>query len=319
VVGDGAGAIVVCDAAAPARARGRRAARRPARDRRGGSAAARGQRPRALWGGVRAQVAALLGQLAEAMPGDRATAIRDHFLFTIVAAAARGDDVCVWAIGDGAYASGDQVRVLGPFADNQPPYLAYDLLDMPQPARSKPSTPGPARWRSRPTVSPSSGSPRSSTMPRSRTATACGGGSRSWRAAASASTGRRAGSSGLRPRCRMTRDRRAAVAAVTAAARTRPCPAQRGSTVRACNSRRRRCSAGGEAEVYDLGDGRVLNGGSHPITPLRGRAGRPGRGAGSARRATGQAARAPRQPAAEVVAPCGFALAGRRSTEVVGY
>src|SRR5258706_10945162 len=77
-VGDGAGAIVVCDgcgsgassevgarlgaqlviAAVAARLRG-------------------GQRPRALWGGVRAQVAALLGQLAEAMPGDRATAIRD--------------------------------------------------------------------------------------------------------------------------------------------------------------------------------------------------------------------------------------------------
>jgi hypothetical protein len=135
-VGDGAGAIVVCDgcgsgassevgarlgaqlviAAVAARLRG-------------------GERPSALWGGVRAQVAALLGQLAEAMPGDRATAIRDHFLFTIVAAAACGDEVFVWAIGDGAYATGDRVRVLGPFADNQPPYLAYDLLAMPQPAR----------------------------------------------------------------------------------------------------------------------------------------------------------------------------------------
>jgi hypothetical protein len=135
-VGDGAGAIVVCDgcgsgassevgarlgaqlviAAVAARLRG-------------------GQRPCALWDGVRAQVAAVLGQLAEAMPGGRAIAIRDHFLFTIVAAAACGDEVCVWAIGDGAYATADQVCVLGPFADNQPPYLAYDLLGMPQPAR----------------------------------------------------------------------------------------------------------------------------------------------------------------------------------------
>src|SRR5262245_20895126 len=135
-VGDGAAAIVVCDgcssgaytevgarlgaqlvvAAVAARLRG-------------------GEQPGALWGGVRAQVAAVLGQLAEAMPGDRTTVIRDHFLFTVVAAAARGDDVCVWAIGDGAYATGDQVHLLGPFADNQPPYLGYDLLDMPQPAR----------------------------------------------------------------------------------------------------------------------------------------------------------------------------------------
>ncbi|HZJ63240.1 MAG TPA: protein phosphatase 2C domain-containing protein [Kofleriaceae bacterium] len=134
--GDGAGAIVVCDgcsaghssevgarlgaqlviAAVTARLRG-------------------GESPGALWAGVRAQVAAVLGQLAEAMPGDRAAAIREHFLFTIVAAVAAGGEASVWAIGDGAYAFGDRMRELGPFTDNQPPYLAYDLLGMPQPAR----------------------------------------------------------------------------------------------------------------------------------------------------------------------------------------
>jgi hypothetical protein len=40
----------------------------------------------------------------------------------------------VWALGDGAFAIDGRTQVLGPFADNQPPYLAYDLLDMGQPA-----------------------------------------------------------------------------------------------------------------------------------------------------------------------------------------
>ena len=60
--------------------------------------------------------------------------VHEHFLFTIVAAAVADDEVAVWAIGDGAYtiAGRDLIacppRVLGPFADNQPPYLGYDLL-----------------------------------------------------------------------------------------------------------------------------------------------------------------------------------------------
>jgi len=133
-VGDGAGAIVVCDGCG-AGASSEVGARLGAQLVIGAIAArlARGERPSALWSGVRAQVTAVLGQLAEAMPGDRAAVIHEHFLFTIVAAAVAGDEACVWAIGDGGYAFGDlgRVRVLGPFADNQPPYLAYDLLGMP--------------------------------------------------------------------------------------------------------------------------------------------------------------------------------------------
>lgn len=131
-VGDGAGAIVVCDgcgSGASSEVGARLGAQLVI-----AAVAERlreGERPSALWGGVRAQVAAVLGQLAEAMPGDRTAAIREHFLFTIVAAAASRDGACVWAIGDGAYATGGEVHLLGPFEDNQPPYLAYDLLDMP--------------------------------------------------------------------------------------------------------------------------------------------------------------------------------------------
>lgn len=132
-VGDGAGAIVVCDGCGSG-ASSEVGARLGAQLVLGAVAArlSRGERPSELWTGVRAQVTAILGQLAEAMPGDRAAVVHEHFLFTVVAAAVAGDEVGVWAIGDGGYALGDRVQVLGPFADNQPPYLAYDLLGMPQ-------------------------------------------------------------------------------------------------------------------------------------------------------------------------------------------
>ncbi|MDB4960706.1 MAG: hypothetical protein JWP01_705 [Myxococcales bacterium] len=90
-----------------------------------------------LWARVRGEVAEVLARIVAAMPGDREQIIHDHFLFTIVAAAVAGDHVGVWVLGDGAYAiAGGQravssPRVLGPFENNQPPYLAYDLLGAP--------------------------------------------------------------------------------------------------------------------------------------------------------------------------------------------
>jgi protein phosphatase 2C-like protein len=83
----------------------------------------------AIWDDVRRDLVARL----RALELD-AGAIRDHLLFTIVAAAVAGDDTAVWAIGDGAYDLAGSPHVLGPFADNAPPYLAYDLLDDPRPA-----------------------------------------------------------------------------------------------------------------------------------------------------------------------------------------
>ena len=77
---------------------------------------------------ARAEVVRAIGELIERMPGDRLAVMRDYFLFTVVAAATAGGETIVWAIGDGAYALDGAARVLGPFADNQPPYLAYDLV-----------------------------------------------------------------------------------------------------------------------------------------------------------------------------------------------
>jgi hypothetical protein len=82
----------------------------------------------ATWDGARADVAAVLSELVGKLAGDRDRVIHDHALFTIVATAASGEDAAVWALGDGAYSFGDTTHVIGPFDDNAPPYLAYDLL-----------------------------------------------------------------------------------------------------------------------------------------------------------------------------------------------
>lgn len=81
-----------------------------------------------LWPGVQAEVIAALAALADRMGEDRVRTVVDHFLFTVVAVAATSDVTSVWAVGDGAYSFGGATRVLGPFADNQPPYLGYALL-----------------------------------------------------------------------------------------------------------------------------------------------------------------------------------------------
>lgn len=140
--GEGMGAVVVCDgcgagASSEVGARlgarlviaaVRRALERGAPEGRAGWAA--------LWAEARAHVIVALEGLVAAMApgagaGERATIVHDHCLFTIVAAAVSNDTASVWAIGDGGYAIGDRAQLLGPFADNQPPYVGYDLLGEP--------------------------------------------------------------------------------------------------------------------------------------------------------------------------------------------
>jgi hypothetical protein len=68
--------------------------------------------------------------------------VRDHLLFTIVAAAITRDEAAVWAIGDGAYVVDGETQALGPFANNEPPYLAYDLYGDARPAHFQVLAPG---------------------------------------------------------------------------------------------------------------------------------------------------------------------------------
>lgn len=59
-------------------------------------------------------------------------ALQEHLLCTTIAAACSDRAAAVWALGDGAFVTGGELTVLGPFPDNAPPYLAYDLLGEPR-------------------------------------------------------------------------------------------------------------------------------------------------------------------------------------------
>ena len=53
--------------------------------------------------------------------------LREHLLFTIVAAVLSGGRAVVFSCGDGVVAVDGAVRRLGPFPGDAPPYLAYGL------------------------------------------------------------------------------------------------------------------------------------------------------------------------------------------------
>jgi hypothetical protein len=89
---------------------------------------------RTTYEAARRTVVERLSSLSEAKGVVDAAAVHELLLFTIVAVAVTPDGAAVWALGDGAYGCDGNVRVLGPFADNAPPYLAYDLLGDPREA-----------------------------------------------------------------------------------------------------------------------------------------------------------------------------------------
>ncbi|HEX7704450.1 MAG TPA: protein phosphatase 2C domain-containing protein [Kofleriaceae bacterium] len=85
-------------------------------------------RERSVWEATRAEVASLLAAAIGTNKIIDAQDVHDHLLFTIVAAAITHEGAAIWALGDGAYAVDARTCVLGPFTNNEPPYLAYDLL-----------------------------------------------------------------------------------------------------------------------------------------------------------------------------------------------
>ena len=82
-----------------------------------------------LWRRTRQDVLAHLRIIAHGMGGELAEVVSDYLLFTLVGAAITPSLTAVFAIGDGMVAINGDVDSIGPFPGNQPPYLAYDLLD----------------------------------------------------------------------------------------------------------------------------------------------------------------------------------------------
>lgn len=80
-----------------------------------------------LWESARRAVLRHLGLIVKRMGGHPAQTIHDHFLFTTVGVVVTPRQTALFSLGDGLIALNGELLRLGPFPDNQPPYLGYAL------------------------------------------------------------------------------------------------------------------------------------------------------------------------------------------------
>ncbi len=79
-----------------------------------------------------------LDQLTRRMGGTRAERVESYFLFTLVGAVLTAGEGWLFSVGDGVVGVNGQLRSLGPFANNAPPYLGYRLLGAEVPLKLEP-------------------------------------------------------------------------------------------------------------------------------------------------------------------------------------
>lgn len=78
---------------------------------------------------VRVQTLGTIDGISRAMSGSNvARTIVEHFLFTVVGLLVEGEVVTPFSIGDGLIVINGRRTELGPFPNNEPPYLTYALL-----------------------------------------------------------------------------------------------------------------------------------------------------------------------------------------------
>jgi hypothetical protein len=81
-----------------------------------------------LWQNIRDDLLARIRVLALEFGPSLSRTINDYFLFTILGAVITREQTIIFSLGDGLYDLNGEVHQLGPFASNQPPYLAYALV-----------------------------------------------------------------------------------------------------------------------------------------------------------------------------------------------
>ncbi len=90
-------------------------------------------------GEARLEVVETLRGLSLAMSAEPGTgvakAVAEFFLFTVVGVVVAHDQVTPFSLGDGVIVVNGERRVLGPYPDNEPPYLGYELV---QPGAPRP-------------------------------------------------------------------------------------------------------------------------------------------------------------------------------------
>jgi len=82
-----------------------------------------------FWERVRQDVLAEMRVLINRMGGSFSETVKDYFLFTVVGAVLSPVGVSFFSLGDGIVIVNGAIVRLGPFPRNEPPYLAYALVE----------------------------------------------------------------------------------------------------------------------------------------------------------------------------------------------
>lgn len=82
-----------------------------------------------FWEQIRQDVLSQLRILANAIGGELSETVSEYFLFTVVGALITRFGVSFFSIGDGVFIANGKINSIGPFPDNEPPYLAYGLIE----------------------------------------------------------------------------------------------------------------------------------------------------------------------------------------------
>jgi hypothetical protein len=82
-----------------------------------------------LWQTIRDDLLARIRVLALELGPSLSRTINDYFLFTILGTVITHERTIIFSLGDGLYGLNGEVRQLGPFSGNQPPYLGYGLVE----------------------------------------------------------------------------------------------------------------------------------------------------------------------------------------------
>jgi len=81
-----------------------------------------------LWAEMQQEVLATIRIITSFMPYSVGESIQKHFLSTVVGYVITAEKGCIFMCGDGVYGINDEIKVIGPFAENKPPYFTYQLI-----------------------------------------------------------------------------------------------------------------------------------------------------------------------------------------------
>jgi nitrate reductase NapE component len=82
-----------------------------------------------IWENIRLNTLAQINRFVQVLGNDRQQIIRDYFLFTVVGFLITPVQTVAFAGGDGLIIINNTEITLGPFPNNAPPYIAYELVD----------------------------------------------------------------------------------------------------------------------------------------------------------------------------------------------